>query len=45
MPLYEMGYHSIRDLHHQMEGNPPVARRIVEPAPALIVRQSTAPPS
>jgi hypothetical protein len=39
-----MGYHGIRDLHHQMEGHQPTARRIVEPGPALVVRQSTAPP-
>jgi LacI family transcriptional regulator len=44
MPLYEMGYHGIRDLHHQMEGHQPAARKIVEPGPALVVRQSTASP-
>jgi LacI family transcriptional regulator len=44
MPLYEMGYHGIRDLHRQMDGEEPMARQIVEPAPEVVVRHSTAPP-
>ncbi len=44
MPLYEMGHYGIVDLHAQMEGEPPKARKIVDPAPILEVRESTAPP-
>ena len=41
MPLYEMGYHGILDLHRAMEGQAPGERRIVDPAPELVVREST----
>lgn len=41
MPLYELGYHGILDLHRHMEGHPPGERKIVDPAPELIVREST----
>lgn len=41
MPLYEMGYHGILDLHTYMEGQEPGARKIVDPAPELVVREST----
>lgn len=41
MPLYEMGYHGILDLHRCMEGEAPGERRIVEPVPELILREST----
>ncbi len=41
MPLYEMGYHGILDLHRAMEGQAPGERRITDPAPELVVREST----
>ncbi|MBB5791695.1 LacI family DNA-binding transcriptional regulator [Jiangella mangrovi] len=43
LPLYEMGYHGIHDLHRRVSGEPAGARRIVDPAPRLVVRGSTAP--
>lgn len=42
LPLYEMGYHGIRDLHGLMQGKPATARLVDEPAPVLVVRESTA---
>lgn len=41
MPLYEMGYHGILDLHRVMAGEPPGERMIADPAPELIEREST----
>lgn len=43
LPLYEMGYHAIHDLHRRVSGEPAGARRITDPAPRLVVRGSTAP--
>jgi LacI family transcriptional regulator len=44
LPLYEMGQHGIRDLSAQLNGQTPLARRIVDPAPELVRRESTAKP-
>lgn len=41
LPLYEMGYHGILDLHGVMAGGVAGERRIVDPPPELVVREST----